>query len=223
MKRNEFLLMFIIILFSSLNGQGQDQTDNVKVLFVLPARFGLNTNLTRECFDKYGWEVTTAGMTRTVSPCNTSSSVGGRAVTVDTLISEIADITSFDALVIGQMSWQMDPNTAYNDLRNSQMFCKLVRDADSAGLVISASCAGVRVLAAAGILEGRTVTGRNGPNNMYGNEYLAAKAIFVGEGARPVTDGNLVTTTRGQYYQIENFEALLAAVNAKMLKKKSLK
>jgi putative intracellular protease/amidase len=121
------------------------------------------------------------------------------------------------------MSWISDPPNAYNDLRNSPRFCKLVHDADSAGLVISASCAGVRVLAAAGILNGRTVTGRTGPNNLYANEYIAAGANFVGEGARPVTHNNLVTTTRGQFYQIENFEAVLAAVNAKMLKANSMK
>ena len=65
-------------------------------------------------------------------------------------------------------------------------------------------CGGTRVLAAAGILDGVTVTG----HLLYKQEVIDAGAIWAGDVVPPVVDGNILTTRRGQYYRTQIGEAL---------------
>ncbi|MFH1197121.1 MAG: DJ-1/PfpI family protein [bacterium] len=194
--------------------------EDIKVLFILPQNYGLNGHLSREMFDSVGWDVTIAGVDSTIEPCTYSSPQGSEPFKVDIVISEIDDVTQYDCIVISSMSWSADPPAAYNDLLNSIELINLLKTANTQHIVIAATCAGTRVLAAADIIDGKRVTGKAGPNNYYIGEYEQAGATFVGENIPPVVDGNIVTTSRGQYYMKQNCEALMIAIeNSKNLRK----
>lgn len=61
---------------------------------------------------------------------------------------------------------------------------------------------------AAGILDGVTITG----NNSYSAEYSAAGADFLGAGIPPVVVGNIVTSTRSNYYRTLIYETIAKAM-----------
>lgn len=205
-------IIFTIIFPSLFLSANQALAQQTKVLVILPRYFGLNHYLNMEMFESFGWEVTLTAVTQTVLPCPYSVGVGNTSKNVDILISEINDITQYDCVTIAPMSWQYDPPNACIDLLNNQVALDLISTANDSGLVIWATCAGVRVLAAADIINGINIQGQPGPGNIYLNEYLAAGANYLGSKLPPVIDGNIVTTTRGQYYMIQNNEAIMTAL-----------
>jgi len=218
MRKIIILTIFFASLFLSAHQTYAQQT---KVLIILPRYFGLNHYLNMEMFESFGWEVTLTAVTHVVEPCPYSVGVGNTSRNVDIVISEINDITQYDCVAIAPMSWQYDPPNACIDLLNSQVALDLISTANDSGLVIWATCAGVRVLAAADVINGKNVQGQPGPGNIYLNEYLAAGANYLGSKLPPVIDGNIVTTTRGQYYMVQNNEAIMTALeNVHVLKSK---
>ena len=206
------LIKFISIYFFAalLLIQVPVSAQQPKVLHIIPRYYGLNYYLNMEMFESFGWDVTLAGVTPTVPPCPYAS--GHTSRSMDTLISQITDVSQFDVIVIASQSWISNPPNAYSDLLNSQAALDLIFAANDSGLVIWATCAGVRVLAAADIINGVNVQGRAGPGNIYANEIIAAGGIYQGSQIPPVIDGNIVTTTRGQYYMIQNCEAIMTAL-----------
>jgi putative intracellular protease/amidase len=174
---------------------------NIKVLFLLSnTNYGPNYYLTRDDMEEYGYEVTVAGVTRTLSRC---ALFGGLpSITVDTLISEIGKITDFNVLAIGPASWRA--GDAYRDMLSDPNTLRLIKAAADSGLVIWATCGGVRVLAAAGVLRGKKVIGAE----TYKTEYLAAGATYFGADHAPMIDGNIITCVRDQYYHVQNCEAI---------------
>ena len=217
MKNRKNIFVLLILLFFPSEYLF---SDNIKVLFILPQKYGLNGHLSREMFDSFGWDVTIAGVDSIILPCDYSLSQGSKPFNVDITIAEINNVNQYDCIVISSMSWAENYITAYNDLMNCAELITLLNTANNEGIVIAATCAGVRVLATADIINGRNVTGKAGPNNYYANEYVTAGATFLGENILPVIDGNIVTTTRGQYYMKQNCEALMIAIqNSKNLRK----
>lgn len=85
----------------------------------------------------------------------------------------------------------------------------LIHAAVEKGLVVHAQCTGVRVLTAADVLQGKTVTGK-GP----AEEYAAAGATLLPGQPYPVTDGTIVTAQRGLYYSVNIVEAIAAALES---------
>lgn len=195
-----YVIIFITLLSLSL---GSLRADDIKVLLVFPDQYGANSFLMLEKLEEFGWNVTTTGVNPVIQPC-----FWGDAVTVDTLISEITDISNYDCLILCTMRWWSNPANAYADILNSEEAMQLYVDANNAGLIIYAACAGVRILAAAEILDGVNITG----NDNYEDEYLAAGANFLGTNIPPVIDGNIVTGMRGQYYFNQNMEAIKTAL-----------
>lgn len=216
MKKITATLFLIILMISTTIPL---HAESIKVLIVLPNKYGLNTNLYREMFDKFGWEVSITGITPTVSPCPYSIYSGSVPFEVDFIVDSIQDITQYDCIVIASMAWRTGESTAYSDLLNSTHFMDLLAQANSEHLVITTSCAGTRVLAAAGLITGKQVQGTPGTDSLYYHEYIAAGAIYLGEQLPPVTDGNIVTTMRGQYYMQQNCDAMMAAIeNSRRIK-----
>ena len=62
------------------------------------------------------------------------------------------------------------------------------------GLLVGALCGGTRVLAAADVINGVTVTG----HPLYSQEYVDAGANYVEGPVPPVVDGNILTSRRNQ-------------------------
>ncbi len=193
---------FLIIYLISLNVNSQS---NFKVLCVLPDKLGANFNLNSDHFEYFGWDITTAGITQTINTCSWSIGGGNLPVEADTLISEITGTEYWDVIAIMPASWRYgDP---YGDLIDDQHFLDLLDQANQQNKIIWATCAGVRVLAFADIINGVNVTGKI----HFQSEYIAAGANYLGQNILPVIDGNIVTSTRGLYYTYQNINAIINA------------
>ncbi len=176
------------------------------VLVIFPHYFGANTYLYLDDYENFGWDVTTAGLTATVANCPWTGQFHASPMTVDLLLSDISDITEYDAVIITTASsYYGDPMT---DLMGDQHTLDLLADAHDVNIPIAAYCSGVRVLAAAGVINGVTVSG----NDDYLNEYINAGAYFAGEGVPPVLDHFIITGTRSMYYHLQNAEKIADAI-----------
>ena len=175
----------------------------VDILMLVPDKYGANFNFIHDRMESYGWNIITAAVTDTVLPCNSGLPV----LIPDTLINEITNTNSFEAIAITSARWRYNPNP-YGDLIASPAAMSLLQQACADGKPLWSTCAGPRVLAAADLLNGINMQGTPGTADQYLAEYLAAGAVYLGEGLPPVIDENLITTTRGQYYQSENCEAI---------------
>lgn len=171
-------------------------THDVKILFVMDHNYGANYHFIRPILEQYGWNVTITGLFETLNPCTYHSAT----LDVDILIPEITNITEFDVISIL-------PGDSHDNLRASEVALDLIRDAVDEGLVVSAWCRGVRVLATADVLDGVNITG----NADYREEYEAAGATF-NELVPPVIDGNIVTGVRSRFYRTEMCIAIATAL-----------
>ena len=183
------------------------RAETVEALLLLGHNYGANYNLVRDKLDEFGWHSTVAGLTEVVQPCPSyAGALGCPPITADIRFTDLTDFSSYDCLII--MSSSHFAGNPWSDILGNQEALNLVAQAWNEGLVVAAWCTGVRVLAAADIIDGVQVTGN--PN--YQAEYEAAGAIYLGPQIPPVTDSSIVTCTRGQYYNIQNCEAVAAAV-----------
>lgn len=166
----------------------------VEALLLLCTSYGANYNLMRDVMEHNGWNVTTTALTSTVSTC-----YWGGSAHVDVLLTDITDLAQYDILAI--MPARAYTGTSHAQLLASPDALSFVTQAVNEGLLVAAFCGGTRVLAAADVINGVTVTGH--PN--YEQEYLDAGAIVVGmdPAVPPVVDGNIITSRRGQYYAVQ--------------------
>ena len=171
--------------------------DPVEILLILDHDYGGNVPPIITIFERYGWSITTTALNETVSSCDY---LGSDTFTVDTLLMDISDVTQFDAISVL-------PGNSHDLLRTNQTSLDLINAAMSAGIVVSAWCSAVRVLAAADVIDGKNITG----NADYEAEYVSAGASF-NELVPPVIDGNLVTGVRSRYYQEEMCQAIATTV-----------
>lgn len=154
-----------------------------------------------EKFRRYGWDVTLAGASRVVRPCAYAAERGATPLDLDCTVDEIANILDYDGVSIL-------PGPSHSGLTTSPRALGMIRDATAGGLVVSAWCHGVRVLAAAGVIRGKRIVGHAADKDVV----EAAGGIFVGHDHPPVTDGRLVTGARSYYYRAKNAEAIRAAM-----------
>lgn len=175
----------------------------VKVLVLMSNRHGAYFSYIRDQMELYGWDFTFTGVTDSVSNC-----YWGLPFAVDTLVSEITDVSGYDCLLIAQ-------SQAYQGLSHDQLLASpealdLVRQAVADSLLVVAICGGTRVLAAADLIQGRQVTGYAA----YRQEYIDAGGIWLGDGVPPVLDGNILTSSKGHYLSHQICEAMRSAVDS---------
>lgn len=199
MKR---IILPVLILFYAILG-----CENIRLLVLLPENYGANYYLSREIFEQLGFEITVAGVNPVVNACSYAGQLGAPDITVDYLISEIPDYAIYDCLAI--MSASQSAGNPCGDLIASSEALIMISQAAGAGKIIWATCSGVRVLAAAGILNGVQVTG----TSSFQGEYENAGAIYLGPNLPAVISGNIITSTRGQYYMVRNCEAVITAMD----------
>lgn len=178
------------------SGSGQ-----VKALLLISAPYGGNYNLLRDVMDIFGWETTTVGVTPTVNQC-----FYGGPMTVDSLATQITDVWRYDCLII----MPANKTGGHQQLINSPEALALVQQAAADSLLVAAFCGGTRVLAAADVIDSVLVTGA--PEFL--QEYLDAGAIWAGDAVPPVLDGNILTSTRGQYYCYDVVELMRTAIDS---------
>jgi putative intracellular protease/amidase len=134
-------------------------------------------------FEFWGWKVTTAGLTPSVTSCfNTNP----RPVLVDIVISEVNNntLSEYDCLFIPS-------GGHWSNLLGDPTTLTLISDAYNMGLIVSSLCVGIRVLAAADIVNGVRIA----YDSNSATQVTAAGGIIVD--ARVVTDQRIVTGTTG--------------------------
>lgn len=185
--------------------------NDIHALLVLPDGLGPNWYLNADNFETYGWAITLAGVDTKAAPCPSAVNWYGLPdVTVDVLLGDIADASQFQVVAI--MPATKKVANAYGGLLGSPAVLSLLGAADQAGAALYASCGGVRVLAEAAVLDGHQVTGEA----QYQAEYETAGAIYLGEGLPPIIDGNIVTSQQGLHYNLDNCEAVAAAMQSNL-------
>jgi putative intracellular protease/amidase len=187
-----FLLLFVLAV--PLHAQ--------QVLYILPHYFGANNYLYFDDLANMGMDITLVGLTETVDVCPWAGQRLASDLDVDMLISEITDVTAYDVVFIGTASTYYGP--PFSALRNDETTLQLLQTAHANGIPIAAWCTGVRLLAAADVLDGCEVSG----SDNYQDEYEAAGATFVGEGCPPVVSNNIITATRNMYQHLQNAEII---------------
>lgn len=204
-ESQKYVISFFIVIMFSLSVSaipGNINTvsavdDPVEILLILDHDYGGNVPPIITIFERYGWSITTTALNQSVVSCDY---LGNEVMIVDILMTEISDLNQFDAISIM-------PGNSHELLRTNQTCFDIINAAVDAGIVVSAWCSAVRVLAAADVINGKNITG----NADYEAEYLAAGATF-NELVPPVIDGNLVTGVRSRYYREEMCQAIATAV-----------
>lgn len=174
-----------------------ESEDPVEILLLLDHNYGGNVPFIIEIFERFEWSITTTGLNRTLTSCDY---LGDEVLTVDLLMTEIGNISQYDAISIM-------PGNSHNLLRTNQTSLNLINSAVNEGLIVSAWCRGVRVLAAADVISGKNVTG----SADFAAEYEAAGATFSAL-VPPIIDGNIVTGVRSRYYRDEMCQAIATAL-----------
>lgn len=180
-------------------GSGQ-----VEALLMLTTLYGGNTNLIRDVMEFHGWNLTYTGVDSVVENC-----FYGRPKAVDVLVADIGDITQYDVLAI-MTGNSGAPGGSHGRLLGGPEAVSLVSQAVNGGLLVMAFCGGVRVLAAADVLNGIHVTGKSA----YLQEYIDAGAIWVGEPSPPIRDRNIITSVRNQLHSTRVIEIARVAVDS---------
>ncbi|MHA1556289.1 MAG: DJ-1/PfpI family protein [Candidatus Heimdallarchaeota archaeon] len=172
--------------WNSINTRTDISNDEVDILILSDDTYGGNLDRIITKFTQFGWNITLAGPTPSIEAC---SFLPGQTNDVDILISEVGDVTQYDCISIM-------PGPSHDYLRTNSIAQNLIKSAVSNGLVVSAWCRAVRVLAEADVIDGKNVTGYLG----YQSYYESAGATFF-EGSAPIIDGNIVTCVRSNFYQ----------------------
>jgi len=171
--------------------------DSVEILLVLDHRYGGNVPFIINILERFEWSITTTGLNQTLESCDY---LGDDVFNVDLLMTEIDDVTQYDVISIM-------PGDAHDLLRTNQTSLDLINSAVDQGIVVSAWCRAVRVLAAADVIDGKNITG----NADYVAEYETAGATF-NELVPPIIDDNIVTGVRSRFYRDEMCQAIATAV-----------
>jgi len=202
MKPNVCIITLMLIFVSCRSTMAND----FRVLILLPNKYGANYYLDRANFENYGWRITVAGTNQNIYPCPAyASQLGCPVVHPDTLTSQIGSVTAWDAVAV--MSGSHYAGNPCGNFLSNQHVLELVHNAADTGLVVAGFCTGVRVLAAADVINGLLVTG----NPEYQQEYVAAGAIWAGKNKPPQIQGNIITCSAGDFFNIQNCAAILQA------------
>lgn len=215
MKHSRYIFLIIYLLLNVLSTatvlakevhESDADDPTITVLLMVPDQYGANFNLYKDHFEQFGWNVITTALTKQVNPCPWAHGLGLPVLTVDTLISELENFEGIDAIAITSAS--RFGTSTMDDLMNNQFVLDILKSANDEGIVISAYCTAVRLLAAADIINGVNITGQA----QYMQEYLDAGANYISETDQPVIDGNIVTSIRGDYNSNVNCMAFENAI-----------
>ncbi|MBN2565788.1 MAG: DJ-1/PfpI family protein, partial [Candidatus Eisenbacteria bacterium] len=196
------------VLLAGCGAATEEEEAGVDVLYLMSESYGVNYYLSTDRFELLGWNATRTALSDTVPACPPyADQLGVPPVASDALVSDVGDGSEYDCLVLASSSAYVldDP---FRDLMADSTTLELVRGFAERGTPVFAPCAGVRVLAAAGLLEGRSVVG----TPKFSGEFEAAGAAFLGNDHPPVTDGGIITGVRGMYYAAANAEAIAVAL-----------
>jgi putative intracellular protease/amidase len=205
-------IAIITMMVLSACGRGPGK-QGVSALMLIPNNTGANYYLMTDVIEEYGWQVTHTAVSDTIAPCPWFATHGTLyPIARDLRLEDIDNINDYDCLIIapspGNAAPAPDPN---QDLLASADALMLIKRAVYFGLPVFATCAGVRVLAAADVVRDRFIVGAP----RFRAEYTAAGANYIGRPRNdnpPTIDGNIITSARGQYYNYANVMAIATVI-----------
>ena len=218
-----YLLIFILILTQGCQKKDTPREDTgrneIRALFLVSKNYGLNYFLMRDVFDQFGWRVIHTGVLDAIEACPpVSKQLGIQPIIPDILLPAIDDPGEYDCLVIPPGAGNYNPvPDSFADLLESPEALHFVKKAADLGLPVFTLCSGSRVLAAADVVRGKKMVG----SPRFVEEYNQAGADYVGNQRNdhpPVIDGNIITGTRGQYYNVANCQAIATLVEGRQKK-----
>ena len=187
-KTNFFLittLMIPLIISSGFVNPSQVEIQvpiDVNILSLIANGVGNTYFTVIDQFEKWGWNVTTAGLSDNHTGCPNKDPI---LVTSDILVSEINNVSHYDCIFIAS-------GAQHKLLRIRQSVLDLIKTAYNEGLIISTLCASTVILADAGIINDTKVTG----HSIYKTEVEAAGGIF-DLNVKVVSDKRVVTGAVG--------------------------
>ncbi len=210
--KNFLLILFCIVWVVSCAAK---QKDGVNALVLTPRNLGANYYLITDVIEEYGWHVTHVGVLDTVTPCPWFATHGQvYPVIPDLRPTDIIDITDYNCLIVAPSTGNAAPDPNSNaDIIESKEALMLIRRAAYLNIPVFATCAGVRVLAAADVVRDKFIVG----SPRFRDEYIAAGANYVGRPQNdnpPTIDGNIITCARGQYYNYANVMAVATTIES---------
>ncbi|MHA1556183.1 MAG: DJ-1/PfpI family protein [Candidatus Heimdallarchaeota archaeon] len=192
------VFIVLVVLISSLSLTDLKADDKVNILMIFDDPFGPEYFFTRDVLeDRFGWNIKTTSLFETISPCNEDAFP---SIDVDYTIDNLPDLANFDIISI-----MGGPNQ--DNLMNSQEVIQVIVSAINKGLIVAAWCRGVRVLAAADVINGKNVTGYWD----FEHEYEDAGANYF-DYVPPIIDGQIVTCVSSTEYRMEMCIAMATAV-----------
>jgi len=197
-------------------GSTPSDKKDIHALFLVSKNYGLNYFLMRDVMDQLGWRVSHTGVLESITACPpVEKQLGVHPINPDIVLSEIENLNEYDCLVIPPGSGNYYPvPDAFGDLLESPEALNLIKEAAGMGMPVYAICSGSRVLAAADVVRGKKMVG----SPRFVEEYRAAGAVYIGNEKNdhpPVIDGNIITGTRGQYYNFANCQAIASVVESR--------
>ncbi len=119
---------------------------------------------------------------------------------VDVVLDNVTDLYTYDCVSIL-------PGQSHENLLNNVQFHSMIQNLVAKGTIVTAWCRAVRILARADVIDGRDVTGYD----EYQTEYENAGATFFYR-VPPIVDGNVITSVRSLYYQMQTCELIRTTV-----------
>ena len=193
------MLVFESNVISPINSEVTAETNDipVRILLIMDNPVGAEYVYLREILeDRFSWDVKTFALQKAINPCTTRLP----GFEVDYTLDDLPNIDTFDAISIM-------PGPIQDNLLNSPQVLDLVKEADNKNLVVSAWCRGVRILAAADVIDGKNVTGHWD----FKLDYIAAGANYF-ESVPPIIDGNIVTCVSSTQYRNQMCCAIAEAI-----------
>lgn len=185
------LVLFLLGTITSsniiVNIDGQETDENpFRILFIMDDDYGGNCRYILQIFNGFGWDVTTTATKKVITGC---SYVSFAEYEVNKTLSDLESIFLYDCISIL-------PGESHDNLLDNSEFHSLIQRAVSRGIIVTAWCRAVRILARANVIQDRNVTGHAD----YEGEYVAAGATFHLL-SPPIADGNVITSVRSQFYR----------------------
>jgi hypothetical protein len=204
----------IVALFVSgcekLRRQTRAETKEVNLLLLMARNYGLNYFYNKDTFELFGWNLIRTGSLDLIPACPPAAErIGLKPVIPDMPLTDITDTSHFQGVALMPAAGSFNPvPNPFGDILDSPKAMELIRKASAEGLAVSAVCSGVRVLAAADVLQGKKVVGAP----RFKEEYEKAGAEFLGKDCPPAVQDNIITGARDLYYGFHFCQALASVI-----------
>ena len=212
LKRLLMMLAFVpalaILPIPPVSAQGPNQGRyGVDLLYLMSRNYGVNYFLDRDRFEELGWNIMHSGVIDTIPPCPFYYlRFHLPSVVPEIPLSEI-DATDFDAVLMSTTSRFASP-IPFDEFLNSEPLLSLLRQAVADDVGVYSVCHASRVLAAAGVIDGKEVV----CHDKWRGEIEKAGGIFKDKESPPTIAGTIVTGARDQYHSYVNTQALTTVV-----------